>query len=79
MTLAAGLLFITPALQNRLTAAGGVLYLALRGLLVLIDAWPGEPLQQHYFCFYVSVLSSPPRTGLRGSTLPRIRAMVTCW
>ena len=41
-----------------LTAACGVLYLALRGLLLLIDAWPGDVMQQHYFCFYVSVLSA---------------------
>ena len=37
-----------------LTAACGVLYLALRGLVLLIDAWPGDVMQQHYFCFYVS-------------------------
>ena len=41
-----------------LTAACGVLYLALRGLVLLIDAWPGDVMQQHYFCFYVSVLSA---------------------
>ena len=41
-----------------LTAACGVLYLALRGLVLLIDAWPGDMMQQHYFCFYVSVLSA---------------------
>ena len=40
------------------TAACGVLYLALRGLVLLIDAWPGDVMQQHYFCFYVSVLSA---------------------
>ena len=39
------------------TAACGVLYLALRGLVLLIDAWPGDVMQQHYFCFYV--LSAP--------------------
>ena len=41
-----------------LTAACGVLYVALRGLVLLIDAWPGDVMQQHYFCFYVSVLSA---------------------
>ena len=41
-----------------LTAACGVLYLALRGLVLLIDARPGDVMQQHYFCFYVSVLSA---------------------
>ena len=41
-----------------LTAARGVLYLALRGLVLLIDAWPGDVMQQHYFWFYVSVLSA---------------------
>ena len=41
-----------------LTAACGVLYLALRGLVLLLDAWPGDPMQQHYFCFYVAVLSA---------------------
>ena len=39
-----------------LTAACGVLYVALRGLVLLIDAWPGDVMQQHYF--YVSVLSA---------------------
>ena len=39
-----------------MTAACGVIYLALRGLVLLIDAWPGDPMQQHYF--YVSVLSA---------------------
>ena len=41
-----------------LTAACGVLYLALRGLVLVLDAWPGDPMQQHYFCVYVSVLSA---------------------
>ena len=26
--------------------------------MLLIDAWPGDPMQQHYFCFYMSVLSA---------------------
>ena len=38
-----------------MTAACGVIYLALRGLVLLIDAWPGDVMQQYYFC--VSVLS----------------------
>ena len=41
-----------------MTAACGVLYLALRGRVLLIDAWPGDRLQQHYLCFYASVLSA---------------------
>ena len=41
-----------------LTAACAALYLILRGLVLLIDAWPGDVIQQHYFCFYVSVLSA---------------------
>ena len=41
-----------------LTAACGVIYLALRGFVLLIDARPGDPMQQHYFCFYVAVLSA---------------------
>ena len=41
-----------------LTAACAVLYLALRGLVLLIDAWPADVMQQHYFWFYVSVLSA---------------------
>ena len=34
-----------------LTAACAVLYLALRGLLLLIDAWPGDVMQQPHFLF----------------------------
>ena len=41
-----------------LTAACGLVYLALRATVLLLDAWPGDPLQQHYFAFYVSVLSA---------------------
>ena len=41
-----------------LTAACGLVYLALRGIVLLLDAWPGDALQQHYFAFYVSVLSA---------------------
>ena len=41
-----------------LTAACGLVYLALRGIVLLLDLWPGDPLQQHYFAFYVSVLSA---------------------
>ena len=40
------------------TAATGLVYLALRGIVLLLDAWPGEALQQHYFAFYVAVLSA---------------------
>ena len=39
-----------------LTAAGGVLYLALRGPVLQIDAWASDVVQQHYF--YVYVLSA---------------------
>ena len=38
-----------------LIAACGVLYLVRRGLLSLSDASPGDVMQQHYFCFSVSV------------------------
>ena len=41
-----------------LTAATALVYLALRGLATLVDAWPGDPLQQHYYAFYVAVLSA---------------------
>ena len=41
-----------------LTAACGLVYLALRGIVVLLDVWPGDALQQHYFAFCVSVLSA---------------------
>ena len=41
-----------------LTAACGLVYLALRGTVLLLDAWPGDALQQHYFAFYVAVLSA---------------------
>ena len=34
-----------------LTYACGVLYFALRGLVLLIDAWPGDSMQAHYCCF----------------------------
>ena len=30
-----------------MTAACGVVYLALRGLVLLFDAWPGDVMQQH--------------------------------
>ena len=40
------------------TAATGLVYLALRGIVLLLDAWPGDALQQHYFAFYVAVLSA---------------------
>ena len=40
------------------TAATGLVYLALRGTVLLLDAWPGDALQQHYFAFYVAVLSA---------------------
>ena len=52
-----------------LNAACGVLYLGLRSLVVLIDAWPGDVMQQHYFCFYVPVLSArPPCSSTTTST-----------
>jgi len=41
-----------------LTAACGVVYLALRGIVLLLEVWPGDALQQHYFAFYVAVLSA---------------------
>ena len=41
-----------------LTAVAGVVYLALRGIVLLLDAWPGDVQHQHYFAFYVVVLSA---------------------
>ena len=40
------------------TAATALAYLALRGIVLLLGAWPGDALQQHYFAFYVAVLSA---------------------
>ena len=40
------------------TAATGLVYLALRGVVLLLDAWPGDAQHQHYFAFYVAVLSA---------------------
>ena len=40
------------------TLATGLVYLGLRGLVVLVDAWPGDLMQHHYFAFYVAVLSA---------------------
>lgn len=40
------------------TAGAGLVYLALRGVVLLLDAWPGDAQQQHYFAFYVAVLSA---------------------
>ena len=107
MALAAGLFFITPALENLivafqgpntwhsfqskphgmigfatvarfaargwglyavgigLTAACGVLYLALRGLVLLIGAWLGDVMQQHCFLFLrIDGVSTRQRTIL---------------
>ena len=41
-----------------LTAVAGIVYLALRGIVLLLDAWPGDLQHQHYFAFYVVVLSA---------------------
>ena len=49
-----------------LTAARGVLYLALRGLVLLIDAWPGDVMQQHYFW-----CCPPSESSWFGTTPPR--------
>ncbi len=46
-----------------LTAARGVLYLALRALLLLVDAWPGD-VMQHPHCLSSSASpASSPRRG----------------
>ena len=42
-----------------LTAACAALYLALRGLLLLIDAWPGDVMQQRHSSSSASTASSP--------------------
>ena len=39
------------AAEIGLTAACGALYLVLRGLVLLIDAWPGDVMQQPHFLF----------------------------
>ena len=39
------------------TAAAGATYLAIRGITLLLDVWPGDVSQHHYFAFYVSMLS----------------------
>ena len=52
-----------------LTAARGVLYLALRALLLLVDAWPGDVTQPHYFCFLrIDCIITPPRGLLNQRT-----------
>ena len=45
-----------------LTAARGVLYLALRALLLLIDAWPGD-VMQHPTASSSAPTASSPRRG----------------
>ena len=40
------------------TAGSALLYLAVRGVILLADAWPGDVMHQHYFAFYVTVLSA---------------------
>ena len=55
-----------------LTAARGVLYLALRALLLLIDAWPGD-VMQHPHCLFLRTdgVITPPRTVLnQGTAMP---------
>ena len=65
-----------------LTAACGVLYLALRGFVVLIDAWPGDVMQQHYFCFLrIDCIITPPRGLLNQRTArhsPRLSIPCPC-
>ena len=55
-----------------LTAACGVLYLALRALLLLVDAWPGD-VMQHPHCLFLRIAGviTPPRTVLnQGTAMP---------
>ena len=48
-----------------LTAARGVLYLALRGLVLLIDAWPGDVMQHPHFLFFrIDGIITPSREVL---------------
>ena len=64
-----------------LTAARGMLYLTLRGLL-LIDAWPGDVMQQHCFCFLrIDCIITPPRGLLNQRTArhsPRLSIPCPC-
>ena len=39
------------AAEIGLTAACGALYLVLRGLVLLVDAWPGDVMQHPHFLF----------------------------
>ena len=55
-----------------LTAAGGMLYLTLRALLLLVDAWPGD-VMQHPHCLFLRTdgVITPPRTVLnQGTAMP---------
>ena len=65
-----------------LTAACGMLYLTLRGLLLLIDAWPGDVTQPHYFCFLrIDCIITPPRGLLNQRTArhsPRLSIPCPC-
>jgi hypothetical protein len=40
------------------TGGAGALYLLVRGITLMFDAWPGDAEQHHYFAFYVAMLSS---------------------
>lgn len=40
------------------TIGAGVAYLFVRGVVMALGVWPGDPMQAHYFAFYSVVLSS---------------------
>ena len=59
-----------------LTVACGVLYLALRGLLLLVDAWPGDVLLQPHSSSSASTASSP--RPVRSGSAPRPSQSASC-
>jgi hypothetical protein len=40
------------------TIGAGVAYLIVRGAVMALGVWPGDPMQAHYFAFYAVVLSA---------------------
>ncbi len=40
------------------TLGAGLAYVIMRGILILTGSWATDPMQQHYFAFYVVILSA---------------------
>ena len=57
-----------------MSAACGVVYLALRGLVLLFDAWPGDVMQQHRHREAVVVRGAAHRGSRSGARRHLIRA-----